>query len=101
MPDVDGSLEVQLCNERRKIVGVRVHVVAAPRLAGAPVPTAVVADAPVSVRCQIKHRIFPGIDCQWPPIAEDDRLTRSPILVVDLGPVFGGEGAHPEFSITV
>ena len=46
--DVDRALQVQLFDERRQIVGVRVHVVAVPGLARAAVAAAVVGDASIS-----------------------------------------------------
>ena len=49
MTDVDRVLEIERLDEFRQIVGVRVHVVALPGLAGAPVPASIMRDAAVAV----------------------------------------------------
>ena len=54
--DVDGVLQVERLDERGEVVGVRVHVVAVPRLARAAVAAAVVGDARGS-RCDAKKNI--------------------------------------------
>ena len=59
--DVDGVLQVELFEQRRQIVGVGVHVVAVPGLAGAAMTAPVMRDAAIAVRAEEEHLRFPGI----------------------------------------
>jgi hypothetical protein len=43
---------------------------------------------------QKEHLVFKGVRAEWPTMAEYNRLTRTPIVEVDLRSVFGGNGAH-------
>ncbi len=92
--DVDGVLEIERLDEFRQIVGVGVHVVAPPGLAGAAVAAAIMRDAAVAARGQEEHLVVPGVRAQGPAVAEDDGLARAPVLEVNLCAVFGGEGTH-------
>jgi hypothetical protein len=94
VPHVNRSAEIQLSHEFGKVVGVGVHIVAGPRLAGTAVAATVVGDAPVSVLRQKEHLVFKGVRVERPAVTEDDRLTGSPVLVIDLGAVFGRESTH-------
>src|SRR5882724_6183397 len=94
MPDVNGVLQVELLDQGRKVVGVGIHVVAAPRLARAAVPPAIMRDTAVSPLGEKQHLVFPGVRAQRPPVAEHNRLAGSPVLVVNLGTIFGGYGRH-------
>ena len=82
--DVDRVLQIERLDQRREIVGVGVHLVAVPRLARSAVAAAVVRDAAVAVRGEEHHLVFPGVGAERPAVAEDDRLSRAPVLVVDL-----------------
>ena len=95
---MDGLLEIELVDEIREVVGVCVHVVAGPRLARTSMATAVMGNAAVSVSGQEEHLVFPGIRAQRPAVAEDDRLSCAPVLVIDLGTVFRCDRAHGAFS---
>ena len=94
MADMDGVIQVERLDERRKIVGVRVQVVAVPRLARAAMAASVMRDATVSMRCQKEHLVFKGVGGEWSAVAEDYGLTRAPVVVIDLRAVFGRDGAH-------
>ena len=95
--DMDRVLQVELLDQRRQVVGVGVHVVAVPGLARTPVTATVVRNAAISVRGQKNHLVFPGIRAQRPAVAENNRLSRAPVLVVDLRAVFGGDCCHDLF----
>jgi hypothetical protein len=60
---------------------------------------AIMGDDAVAMRCQKEHLIFECICRERPAVTEDDRLTLTPILVVDFSPVFGGDGAHGAGSL--
>ena len=79
--DQDGVVQVERLDQLREVVGVGVHVVAVPRLAGAAVAAAVVGDAAVAVGGQEEHLVVPGVGVERPAVAEDDGLSRAPVLV--------------------
>ena len=58
----------------------------------------VVGDATVSVLRQKEHLVFKGVGVERPAVTEDDRLTGSPVLVIDLRAVFGRESTHGLYS---
>ena len=89
--DVDGVLEVELLDQFREIVGVGVHVVAVPRLARAAMAAAIMGDAAIAARREEEHLVLEGVGAERPAMAEDDRLSRAPVLVVNLRPVLGGD----------
>src|SRR5215216_159786 len=71
-----------------------VHVVTVAGLRGAPVPTPVMGDDAVPVLEEEQHLGIPVVGRKRPAMAEDDRLTRAPVLVEDLGSVIRGDRAH-------
>ena len=52
---MDGILQIELSVERREIVGVGVHVIAVPGLAGMAMPTAVMRDHPKALLAEEQH----------------------------------------------
>src|SRR5690606_17877792 len=94
--------EVEGVDHSRQIVGVVIHVVAIPGLAGAAMAAAVVGDHPVALVGEEDHLRFPAVRAQRPAVAEgDDRAVfRAPVLVVqahavggdDVIAVYGGAG---------
>src|SRR5882757_4774096 len=94
MPNMNGVLEIQFLDEFCEIVGVRVHVVAVPRLARTSVAAAVMSDASIPTGGEIEHLVFERIGGKRPAVAEDHRLPGAPVLVVDVCAVFGRNPAH-------
>src|ERR1700736_135306 len=94
MADVDGILYIQLLYQFRQIIGVGVHIVAVPRLAGAAVSAAIVRDASISARGEKYHLIFPGIGAERPSVTKNQRLPFAPILVVKLCSIFHFDRSH-------
>src|SRR5262249_52127108 len=92
--NMDCVTQVQSGHQRREIVGVGVHVVAVPRLAGPAVAAAVIGHAPEPAGSQEKHLVLPGVRGQWPTVAEDDRLAGAPVFEVDSGAVLRGDRVH-------
>ena len=88
-------LEVERLGQRDEVVGVRVHLVAVPGLGRAPVPAAVVGDAPDPPGREEDHLRIPVVGAERPAVAEHDGLTLAPVLVVDLRAVLAGDRAHP------
>jgi hypothetical protein len=89
--DVDRILQVEMGRQRRQVVGVVVHIVAVTGLGGTPVAAPVVSDDPIAVLQKEKHLRVPVVGRHRPAVAEHDGLTGTPVLVVDLDAVDGGE----------
>jgi len=51
-------------------------------------------DAAVAAGGQKKHLVLESVRAQRPAVAEDDGLTRAPVVEIDFGPVLGCESAH-------
>jgi len=92
--DQDGVLQVQRIHEGCEVIGVGVHFVAVPGLAGPAVAATVMGDAAITVGRQEEHLRLPTVRTQRPPVTEYNGLTRAPVLVVDLCAVFGGNRVH-------
>jgi hypothetical protein len=92
--DVDGVLEIEMGRHRGQVVGVVVHVVTVAGLGGASVPAPVVRDDAVAVQQEEQHLGVPVVGRERPPMAEDDRLARAPVLEEDLGAIRRGDRAH-------
>jgi hypothetical protein len=97
MPDVDDMLQVELGDQFIEVVGIGVHVVAVPGLAGAAVTATVVGDATIAAGGEEEHLILEGVGGEGPAVAEDDGRAVAPVVVIDLGAVLGGECAHGAF----
>ena len=93
-PTMTASFRSSFCEQLRQVIGVGVHVVAIPGLTRATVAAPVVRDAAIAIGGQEEHLCFPGVRAERPAVAEYDRLSRAPILVVDLGAVFGVDRGH-------
>ena|ERR1041385_4063076 len=98
MTDQRDLLQVQRFDYCREIVGISVHVIAGGRLAGSAVATSIVRDAAEAVLCKEEHLPVPHVSVQWPPVRERDGRAAAPILVVDLGSVFRGDGTQLTLS---
>ena len=81
--DMDRVGQVELRDGRREVVGIRVHVIAVPWLAHAPVPTAVMGDAAVAAGGEKHHLVFPGVGAQWPTMAEHHGLAAAPVHLAE------------------
>jgi len=67
---------------------------AAVGLSRAAMPAPVVCDCAISVGREEEELFVPGVGIEWPPVTENDRLSRAPILVEDVGSVLGGNRWH-------
>jgi hypothetical protein len=54
----------------------------------------VVGDRAIAIGREEEQLLVPGVGVEWPTVTEDDRLTRSPILVKDLRSIFGRDSWH-------
>src|SRR5271154_4895014 len=78
-----------------------VHVVAEIGLGRPSMATAVMRDNSISAQQKEKHLAVPIVRAQRPAVVEHNRLTCSPILVVDLRAVLHSDAAHESFSCRV
>ena len=94
-------LQVEVFQELVKVIGVGVHVVSGPGLAGPAVATAVVGDAAVAVVAQEEHLVFPVIAVQRPTMREGDDgiLWIAPVLVIDGLSVFEVQVRHVDICL--
>src|SRR5580700_6373855 len=94
MADMNRILEVEMCGQRRQVVGIVIHVMAVPGLAGAPVSPTVVSNHGISAFAEEQHLCVPIIGGQWPAVAKYHGLTLAPILVKDLRSIFRCNRRH-------
>src|ERR1700757_3341502 len=89
MSDMDGISEIELLGQLRKIIRIRIHIIAVPRLRGAAMPPPVVRDNAITVLAEEQHLGVPVIRTERPAVSEDYRLSLSPVLVEDCRAIFG------------
>ena len=94
MADVNGILQIEMCRDRRQVVGIVIHVMSAAGLAGASVAASVMCDNAIPVIQEKHHLRVPVVRRKRPTVREYDWLTAAPVLVVNLGAVIRGDGAH-------
>ena len=100
MADVDNVARAQMIDHRQHIVGVVIHVVAVPDLAGAAMPASIMSNHPKALREKEQHLRIPVIGTERPAVVEVDyrRVARAPVLVEDIDAVSSGDKAHIRYS---
>src|SRR5258705_8729827 len=93
-----GPFEVEMCGQRRQVVGVMIHVMASTGLSGAAMAAPVVGYDAIAVLEEEQHLRVPVIGAQWPAVREHDWLSGTPVLEVDLRSVLNSDSAHFLFS---
>src|ERR1700728_1628694 len=83
----------------RKIVGIMIHLVPVACLCGPSVAAAVVGYDAIAGIEEEHHLRVPVIGRKRPTMAEYDRLTFTPVLVVNGRSVFGPDLAHVGYSL--
>jgi hypothetical protein len=94
-------LEVEMCSQRRQVVGVVIHVMAVTGLTGPAVAAPIMGYDAIAVLEEEQHLRVPVIGAQWPAVREHDWLSRTPVLEVDLRSVLNGDSVHFWFSCLV
>src|SRR5437588_4846901 len=89
-----GSLEVEMCGQRRQVIGIMIHVMAATGLGGAAMATPVVGYDAIAAVEEEQHLCVPIIGRQRPAVAENNGLTFAPVFVIDLRSVFSRDRVH-------
>jgi hypothetical protein len=98
--NMDGTFEVEMGRDSRQVVGIMIHIVAVGGLSRAAVATAIMSDHPIAVTKEEQHLVIPIVGAEWPTMAENYRLSRAPIFVINLGTVFGGDSGHEVCLLT-
>src|SRR5579862_9023153 len=80
--------------KRGQVVGVMVHIVAVGGLGGTTVAAAIMGDYPIAAIQKEQHLVIPVVRAERPTMAENYRLSLTPVLVVNLYTVFGRDGGH-------
>src|SRR5258708_35094404 len=99
MADQSGIFEIKRLNYSGKVVGVAIHVVARPSLAGAAMTTPVVGDHPETVLGEKMHLAVPCIGTERPSVGKRYDLALAPVLVVDCRAVLHRNCAHTSFLL--
>src|SRR5882672_1136882 len=92
--DMDRIRQVEDFDKLGEIVRIGVEVVPVPRLARTAMAAAIMGNAAVSVGGEEEHLVFKGVRRQRPTMAEDNRLTRAPIVEIDPCSLSSLEGRH-------
>ncbi|MNN34615.1 hypothetical protein D3C81_1484250 [compost metagenome] len=83
-----------MVDQLRDVIGEGVVVISGPRLIGTAETATIKGNGAIATAAQVFHLVFPHVGIQRPAVAEQHRFTAAPILVVNLGTVLRGEGAH-------
>src|SRR6202043_4123082 len=100
MANMDGIFQIEMRCKSRQVIGIMVHIVAVGGLSGAAVPTAIMGDHPIAVMQEKQHLVIPVVRAERPTMAENYRLSFTPVLVVDLCTVFGRDSSHESFLLS-
>src|SRR6266480_1659606 len=84
MTDVHGILQIKMCGQSRKVVGIVIHVMAVARLGGPAVASSVMGDDAIAVFEEEQHLRVPVVGRQRPTMTEDDGLSFTPIFIIDV-----------------
>src|SRR5262245_31328711 len=91
-------LEIEMFSKGRQVIRVVIHVVAITGLRGSPMPTPVVGYNAVPMIEEKKHVCIPVIGRKRPAVRKNNRLSGSPILVVNRSAILNCNCAHVIFS---
>jgi hypothetical protein len=94
MANQHGILQIQRFHQLGEIIGIGVHIVTLPRLAGPPMTSAIMRDATVASAGQKEHLIFKRVRVQAIGVVEYNGLPFPPIFKIEFGAVSRGNGAH-------
>src|ERR1700735_5212108 len=98
---MDRVFQVEMVHQGGAIGRIGVHVVTEIGLGRPSMATTVMRNDAVSAQLEEQHLAVPIVCAERPAVVEHDRLTFSPILVVDLCTVLHCNAAHESFSCRV
>ena len=82
MTDERDTSHIEGVQHAGEVVGVRVHLIAVPRLARSTVTAAIVRDHAATVLGEEQRRGFPPVGVQRPTVTQEHRHAHAPVLVV-------------------
>src|SRR3984885_8422830 len=94
MADMDDILQVEMSHKSGQVVSVMVHFVPIGRLGGASMATAVMGDHTIAMMQEEQHLRVPIIGRKRPAMAEHNRLTFTPVFVVDRDAILCRDRVH-------
>src|ERR1700689_5308334 len=91
---MDRVLQPEMCCKRRQVIRIMIHIVPISHLRRASMPTPVMRYHAIALPQEEQHLVVPVIGRKRPPMAEHNRLPRTPVLVKNLNSVFSCDGRH-------
>src|SRR5262245_32808347 len=93
---MDGVAQIKMLDDRGRVRGVVVHVVAVAHLARPAMAAPVMSDDSIPFPEEVEHLRVPVVGAQWPAMMEDDWLCvlGAPVLVEDRHAIVRGHRAH-------
>src|SRR5277367_989250 len=92
--DMDGIAEIEMLDDRGRVGGIMVHVVALRHLARTSVAATVDADHAIAVLEEEQHLGIPVVRTERPAVMEYNWLPLAPVFVEDVRAVFGFDHWH-------
>jgi hypothetical protein len=87
-------LEIKFLDDGCQVVGIAIHIVSAPGLAGPAVSTAIVRDHAKTIPRKEQQLPVPRIGIQRPSVGKSYGRPFSPVFVVDGRPILHADCAH-------
>src|SRR5438270_9868170 len=84
MTNMHCVLQIKMRGQRRQIVGIVIHVMAAAGLGGPAVTSSIMSNDAIAVIQKEQHLRVPVIARKRPAVAEDDGLSFAPIFIIDV-----------------
>ena len=94
--DMDCVFEVEVLHDSGQVVSIVIHIVAIRYLGRSAVATTVVGDDAIPMLQKEQHLRVPVIGRQGPPVAENYRLTGTPVFVEDVNSISPFHCRHVE-----
>src|SRR5271156_5132668 len=94
MANMDDIFQVEMSHKSGQVVSVMVHIVAVASLSGASMATAVMGDHAIAMMQEEQHLRVPIIGRKRPAMAEHNRLTFTPVFIVDRDAILCRDRVH-------
>src|SRR4051812_26809505 len=100
MSDQDDVTQIECLDQFSEIIRVRRQIIALPRLRRPAASSPIMRNRAVAGVCDELELRIPSVRRQRPAMAEDDRLTASPVLVKDLSAICGSDETHQSLPLS-
>src|SRR6266550_5675536 len=91
-------LQIERLGELRQIIGIGIEIISIPWLAGSPMASSIMGDTAITALRQKEHLILECVRAQRPAVAEDNRLSLAPVVVIDPRSIFCRDLTHTSSS---